>query len=58
VVDADDKKRARVNCITHLLSMIPYERTKHAKVQLPPRQQNVGYIRPPLADQTFVPNVI
>ena len=58
VVDADDKKRARINCISHLLSMIPYEESKHERIKLPPRQQNVGYIRPPLADQTFVPNVV
>jgi polyphosphate kinase 2 (PPK2 family) len=58
VVDADDKKRARINCISHLLSMIPYEKIRHEKIILPPRQQNVAYIRPPLADQTFVPNVI
>jgi polyphosphate kinase len=58
VVDADDKKRARINCISHLLSMIPYEAIKHERIKLPPRQQNISYIRPPLADQTFVPDVI
>jgi polyphosphate kinase 2 len=58
VVDADDKKRARVNCISHLLSMIPYQETRHEKIKLPPRQENRGYIRPPLADQTFVPGVV
>ena len=58
VVDADDKKRARINCISHLLSMIPYEETRHEKIKLPPRQENRGYIRPPLADQTFVPSVV
>jgi polyphosphate kinase len=57
VVDADDKKRARLNCISHLLSLIPYREVRHEKVKLPPRQPNVGYIRPPLADQTFVPDV-
>jgi polyphosphate kinase 2 len=58
VVDADDKKRARINCISHLLGLIPYEKIKHEKIKLPPRQENSGYIRPPLADQTFVPDVV
>ena len=57
VVDADEKKRARLNCIHHLLSMIPYEEIEHEKIELPPRQSDKGYIRPPLGDQTFVPNV-
>ena len=56
VVDADEKKRARLNCIRHLLSMIPYEPIEHERVVLPPRQDERGYIRPPLADQTFVPD--
>lgn len=55
VVNADDKKRARLNCISHLLSMIPYEDLTPDPVELPPRQENVGYIRPPITDQTFVP---
>ncbi len=55
VVNADDKKRARLNCISHLLSMIPYQDLTPAAIELPPRQDNVGYVRPPLADQTFVP---
>ncbi|MHB8970323.1 MAG: polyphosphate kinase 2 [Pirellulaceae bacterium] len=58
VVDADDKKRARINCISHLLGLIPYEKIKHEKIKLPPRQKGSGYVRPPLADQTFVPNVV
>jgi polyphosphate kinase 2 len=58
VVDADDKRRARLNCIGHLLSLIPYRELKHDKIKLPPRQPNIGYIRPPLADQTFVPHVV
>ena len=57
VVEADDKKRARLNCISHLLSMIPYQEIKHDKITLPPRQSDMGYIRPPLSDQTFVENV-
>ena len=55
VVDADSKKRARLNCITHLLSMIPYETVAWEDVELPERQSGVGYVRPPISDQTFVP---
>ena len=55
VVNADDKKRARLNCISHLLSMIPYQDLTPDAIELPPRQDNVGYVRPPLTDQTFVP---
>jgi hypothetical protein len=55
VVDADDKKRARLNTITHLLSVIPYENVTRAPLELPPRQDSGAYVRPPLTDQTFVP---
>jgi polyphosphate kinase 2 len=55
VVDADDKKKARLNCISHLLSMIPYEAIEHPPIELPPREDSFAYVRPPLADQTFVP---
>jgi len=57
VVNADDKKRARLNCITHLLSLIPYKDIKYKKIVLPERQDDTGYVRPPMADQTFVPEV-
>ncbi len=57
VVDADDKKRARLNCISHLLSMIPYKTIELPPVELPPRQDDKGYIRPPLNEQTFVPHI-
>ena len=57
VVPADNKKRARLNCIHHLLSVIPYEDEKGKKIVLPPRQENKGYVRPPIKDQTFVPEV-
>ena len=57
VVNADNKKKARLNCITHLLSMIPYEDLTPERVELPPRQDDVGYVRPPFEDQTFVPEV-
>ena len=57
VVNADSKKAARLNCIAHLLSMIPYETVPWEDVELPERQSGVGYVRPPISDQTFVPEV-
>jgi len=57
VVNADDKKRARLNCITHLLSQIPYQDLTPPPIELPPRQKDKGYERPPISDQTFVPEV-
>ncbi|MEL7636720.1 MAG: polyphosphate kinase 2 [Anaerolineaceae bacterium] len=55
VVEADDKKRARLNCISHLLSKIPYEDLTPQVLELPPRQVDNSYVRPPFGDQTFVP---
>ena len=55
VVESDTKKKARLNCISHLLSLIPYEDTTPDPITLPPRQSDTGYVRPPLTDQTFVP---
>ena len=46
VVDGDNKKRARLNCISHLLSQIPYERLEFDKPELPPRQDSEGYKEP------------
>jgi polyphosphate kinase 2 len=57
VVNADDKKSARLNCIRHLLSQIPYEDLTPDPIVLPPRQKDEGYVRPPITDQTFVPEV-
>lgn len=57
VVPADNKRRARLNCISHLLSQIPYEEIKQKKIILPPRKKEEGYIRPPFTDQTFVPEI-
>jgi len=57
VVNSDDKKRARLNCISHLLSTIPYQDLTPEPITLPPRQQEkTGYVRPPITDQTFVPD--
>ncbi len=57
VVNADDKLCARLNCIRHLLSMVPYEDLTPEPIVLPPRQSEKGYVRPPMTDQTFVPEV-
>ena len=56
VVEADVKKRARLNCISHLLSMIPYRDLTPDPVDLPPRQEPGSYERPPITHQTFVPD--
>ncbi len=55
VVNADIKRHARLNCIRHLLSLLPYEELTLAPIELPPLHEEAGYIRPPLTDQTFVP---
>jgi polyphosphate kinase len=57
VVEADDKRRARVNTITHLLASIPYEYEPPAALKLPTRQGDGGYGRPPRETQRFVPAV-
>lgn len=58
VVNSDDKKRARLNCISHLLQQIPYQDLTPEPIELPPRQEDrSGYVRPPMSDQTFVPEV-
>ena len=56
VVNADNKKRARLNCIHHLLSQVPYQDLTPKPVKLPDRPTNKGYIRPPISEQTFVPD--
>ena len=55
VVDADVKKHARLNCISHLLSMIPYEDLTPEPIELPERADAGAYVRPPFSDQTLVP---
>ncbi len=57
VVRADCKKRARLNCIHHLLQQIPYQDLTPPPMKLPPRKKLKGYVRPPLSDQHFVPEV-
>ncbi len=56
VVEADSKRRARLNCIRHLLDQIPYEDLTPAPMELPPRRKRREYIRPPKSHQTFVPD--
>jgi polyphosphate kinase 2 len=56
VVEADDKRSARLNCIAHLLSRIPYEEKELARVEIPPRQRDEGYVRPPRDIYTYVPD--
>jgi polyphosphate kinase 2 len=55
VVPADDKRRARLNCIDHFLSLIPYNDLTQKPIKLPPLKYDVAYVRPPITDQTFVP---
>lgn len=57
MVNADDKKKARLNCIHHLLSMIPYKDLTPEPFEMPPRKDSKGYVRPPLDEMTFVPEV-
>ncbi|MEI7895584.1 MAG: polyphosphate kinase 2 [bacterium] len=56
VVEADDKRKARLNCICHLLSLIPYEDVPRETITLPPLEHDKAYVRPPMTEQTFVPN--
>jgi polyphosphate kinase len=58
VVESDDKRAARLNCIAHLLSLVPYEEVSPPVVgDLPPRPSDDGYVRPPIEDQTHVPQL-
>jgi polyphosphate kinase 2 len=58
VVESDDKRAARLNCIAHLLSLVPYEEVSPPDLgDLPPRPLDQGYVRPPLEDQTHVPQL-
>ena len=55
VVNAEDKKKARLNCLSHILSMIPYQDILPGPIELPPLVRGDSYIRPPFEEQTFVP---
>ena len=56
VVESDDKRRARINMIAHLLSTVPYHQVKQPSLKLPPRPPSQGYVRTPRDMQDFVPD--
>jgi polyphosphate kinase 2 len=57
IVDGNDKKKARLNCIHHFLSQIPYQEVHHESVVLPERVHNPEYIRGPIPQEMYVPAV-
>ncbi len=57
VVESDSKRRAHLNCISHLLDQVPFEEPPVEAIVLPPRQPETGYVRPPMSTQRFVPSV-
>lgn len=57
VINSDDKKRAKLNCISHILSLIKYEDLTPKPFKLEPRKPAKGYVRPPINEQTFVPEI-
>jgi polyphosphate kinase len=57
IVEAVDKKRARLNCINHLLSQIPYDEIQHENLTLPDRVHNPDYHRAPIPREMYVPEV-
>ena len=57
VVDADKKKKARLNSIAHFLSKIPYKYTPGKKIKLPPLKKDNNYVRPPINEQTFIKEI-
>jgi polyphosphate kinase 2 len=57
VVEADDKKKARLNCIHHLLSQLPYEEIERPLIEIPPREHHEDYVRQPVPQSIFVPEV-
>jgi polyphosphate kinase len=56
VVESEDKQRARINMMSHLLSTLPYHAVRQPALQLPPRPPSRGYVRPPRDMQTYVPD--
>jgi polyphosphate kinase 2 (PPK2 family) len=57
VVQADDKKKARLNCIHHLLSQFEYHEIPHPPIMLPPRERNDDYVRLPVPNEILVPEI-
>lgn len=56
VVESDDKRRARLNMISHLLSTVDYREVQRLPIELPPRPPSTGYVRPPRDTQNYVPD--
>ncbi len=56
VVESDDKRRAQLNCIRHLLSLFEYREEDFPVIELGPRPRKAGYVRPPIEEQTFIPD--
>jgi polyphosphate kinase 2 len=57
LIDADNKKRARLNCIAHLLTQIPYKDLQPIALELPPRQEDTGYKRPKKSGQRWISRI-
>jgi polyphosphate kinase 2 len=57
IVEGDDKRRARLNCIHHLLQQVPYRDVPHEPVKLPERVHNPNYLRGPIPKEMYVPAV-
>jgi hypothetical protein len=57
VVKGDDKKKARLNCIHHLLSQMPYEEIRHPPIHLPERERSGDYLRGPVPEEIIVPEI-
>nr|WP_315240078.1 polyphosphate kinase 2 [uncultured Albidiferax sp.] len=57
VVQAVDKKKARLNCIHHLLQQMPYQETEHPAIHLPERERHEDYIRNPVPQEIVVPEI-
>ena len=55
-VEADDKRRARLNCLRHILTKVPWQDMTPPAIDLPPRPEHTDYLRPPINEQFFVPN--
>ncbi|MFN3782229.1 MAG: polyphosphate kinase 2, partial [Candidatus Kapaibacteriota bacterium] len=56
-VNSDDKRKARLNCIAHILSMIPYEDVIPKPIELPKRKIDDNYVRPPIEEFTYIPEI-
>lgn len=58
VIDADVQEHAQLNCMAHMLNLIPYKDLTPDREELPPREgEDTGYVRPPMSEQTFVPKI-